>query len=87
MDFCANEIYSIYKINYNKYWYNIQCFKKTVFCIYKSIILISTKIRVLNYNLTYKQKENSKNVKPTLNNDNEMDYRKVKPNRNVDNTQ
>jgi len=61
--------------------------KKTVFCIYKSIILISTKVRVLNYNLTYKQKENSKNVKPTLNNDNEMDYRKVKPNRNVDNTQ
>ena len=61
--------------------------KKTAFCIYKSIILISTKVRVLNYNLTYKQKENSKNVNPTLNNDNEMDYRKVKPNRNVDNTQ
>jgi hypothetical protein len=35
--------------------------------------------------LTYKQKENSKNVKPILNND--IDYRKVKPNRNVDNAQ
>ncbi|MCI1591137.1 hypothetical protein [Heyndrickxia oleronia] len=35
--------------------------------------------------LTYKQKENSKNVKPLLNND--IDYHKVKPNRNVDNAQ
>lgn len=37
------------------------------------------------HSLTYKQKENSKNVKPTLNID--IDFRKVKPNRSVDNAQ
>lgn len=39
------------------------------------------------HSLTYKQKENSKNVKPILNNDLDIDFRKVKPNRNVDNAQ
>lgn len=39
------------------------------------------------HSLTYKQKENSKNVKPSFNNDFDIDFRKVKPNRNVDNAQ
>ncbi|HLU22433.1 MAG TPA: hypothetical protein VKZ77_08105 [Bacillaceae bacterium] len=39
------------------------------------------------YSLTYKQKANSKNTMPTFNNDFDIDFRKVKPNRNVDNTQ
>jgi len=38
--------------------------------------------------LTYKQKENSKNIKPNLNaNLDDIDFRKIKPNRSVENTQ
>lgn len=37
------------------------------------------------HSLTYKQNENSKNVKPTLNID--IDFRKLKPNRSVENAQ
>jgi hypothetical protein len=39
------------------------------------------------YSLTYKQKENSKNGKPTLNTDINIDFRKLKPNRSVENAQ
>ncbi|MBD8027864.1 hypothetical protein H9636_14520 [Ureibacillus sp. Re31] len=39
------------------------------------------------HSLTYKQKENSKNSKTPLNNDIDIDFRKVKPNRNVENAQ
>lgn len=39
------------------------------------------------HSLTYKQKVNSKNVKPNMNADIEdIDFRKIKPNRNVENT-
>ncbi|MFJ8530339.1 hypothetical protein [Bacillus sp. NPDC094106] len=39
------------------------------------------------HSLTYKQKENSKNIKPTLNTDMDIDFRKLKPNRSIENAQ
>ena len=39
------------------------------------------------HSLTYKQKENSKNVKFTLNTDMDIDFRKLKPNRSIENAQ
>lgn len=40
------------------------------------------------HSLTYKQKENSKNIIPNINlNMDDIDFRKIKPNRSVENTQ
>ncbi|KQL53011.1 hypothetical protein AN964_05455 [Heyndrickxia shackletonii] len=38
------------------------------------------------HSLTYKQNQNSKNIKPTLNTDIDIDFRNIKPNRNEKNT-
>jgi hypothetical protein len=39
------------------------------------------------HSLTFKQKENSKNVKPTINTEIDIDFRKINPNRSVENAQ
>jgi hypothetical protein len=41
----------------------------------------------MKHSLTYKQKENSKKVKPSLNTEKDIDFGKIKPNRSVENAQ